>query len=117
MKTKCLINCTNEVIILGLTSLLSGQSDLECFEENYDLEIDLKGLVERYQPDVLVIDRQNRYYPYLFCRLASLQYPDLVVIVLEIDKNLIQVHRKGEITEQNNSDLLSVIRNRGSLIL
>ena len=103
MKTKCLINCTNEVIIWGLTSLLSGQSDLECFEENYDLEIDLMRLIDRYQPDVLVIDRQNRTYPYLFCRLASLQYPDLVVIVLEIDQNQIQIHRKGEMVVSSNS--------------
>ena len=116
MKTKCLISCENEVMVLGLSTLLRDESDLECVGVQLYSDTDLKPMIEQYRPDVLVIDRQNRYYPNLFCLLSLVQYPDLVVIVLEIDQNQIQIHRKGEMVESSNSNLISAILNRGSLI-
>ena len=112
MKTKCLIACANEVIVYGLYSLLNEQTDMECVEANEDGEVDLKGLISRYHPDVLVVDQQNKYYPYLTSLLPLTQYQDLVVIVLENDKNLIQIYRKGEMIVSSNTDLIAVIRNR-----
>jgi DNA-binding NarL/FixJ family response regulator len=117
MKTKCLIGCTNEVIVYGLKNLLNEQSDMECVGSYVDGEVDLKGLIDRYNPDVLVIDQKNKYYPNLACLLPLVQYPDLVVIVLENDKNLIQIYRRGEMILSSNMDLIAVIRNRWRLIL
>ena len=115
MKTRCLISCENEVMILGLSSLLRAQNDFEWVGIPMGKNVELKALVDQYRPDVLVIDRQNRYYQYLFCLLPIFQYPDLVVIVVELEQNQIQIHRNGQVILSNNANLIPAIRNRGSI--
>lgn len=115
MRMKCLIYCENEVMSLGLTSLLRSQGDLECFGMQFDHNIRLKPLVDQIHPDVLIIDKQNRYYPYLPCLLSQAQYAELVAIVFDIEDNQIQVHQGGQIVVSNINHLIAAIRSKGRL--
>ena len=109
MKTRCLIACTNEVIMIGK------QSDMECIGMYSDKEVDLRSLVDRAQPHVLVIDqylKDHSYFPGLFLNNHA---SELLVIVLENDQNRIQIFQKGERFLSSNSDLISEIRYRGGV--
>ena len=116
MKTKCLISCENELMIIGLSSLLSKHNDVDINRIQPQEKIELQALIDRYRPDVLVIDRQSKFYSYLFCNMALIQNRDMLVVVLELDRNLMQIYFGGEMVEKSNADLISVIRNRGPIL-
>ncbi len=113
MRTKCLISYENEVMYLGLRSLLWAQSDLDCIGMQFDRHIRLKPLVDQIHPDVLIIDKQSRYYPHLPCLLAFAQFSDLVVIVFNIEGNQIQIYQRGEVVMSNTDHLIAAIRSKG----
>ena len=113
MRTKCLISCENEVMNMGLTSLLRDQGDMDCVGMRFDRNIRLKPLVDQIHPDVLIIDKQSRYFPHLPCLLSLTQYADLVVIVFNIEGNQIQIHQGGQVVVSNINHLVSAIKSKG----
>jgi len=66
--------------------------------------------IERYRPDVIIIDDSAVHTGILeFCELL-MNYPRLRVLVIGIEENVVQVYEKREITVTNATDLIQEIQ-------
>ncbi len=94
----------------GVVSLLSREEDLEIIDKEVAGKSDLVSALEELQPEAVIMNDSLLFtYPATILRLLR-SYPELQVIVLDEDQNLIHLYTKLEVVVERASDLISLIR-------
>lgn len=112
MTIKCLIVCANELFGVAVENLCKTQSDLKVVNLTPLSNNGLAQELERYHPNVLILDEgiDLNSPTGLYSFLES--FPELRVIKLNTQVNLLQVYKKQDVLVTKTSDLLSVVRNQ-----
>ena len=109
MPVKCLIVCANELIGNVVENLFKAQVDLEVVNLQMMSEIDLIQELDRYQPDVLILEESSEFQ--LSNRLLThiFSLGQIRVIVLNTHTNMLRVYKKQDVLLTQISDLFSVV--------
>jgi len=93
----------------GIQSLLSEKDTLEVIGMDVNHRDDLFRLIERTQPDVIIVD-EGVLAPRLADLLKFLQrYPKKRTIILSLEENQIQIYDTKRIRLQQLEDFLAVL--------
>lgn len=112
MLIKCLIVCSNELLGVSVEHLCRTQDDLDVHNAQFLVEADLIRELERYQPDVLIVDESiDVNYPTRLLQSLAVS-PNVRVILLNGQANILHVYKKQDVLVTKASDLLSVVRDQ-----
>lgn len=107
---KVIVLLSESLIGKGVESILSREKDLSVTSTSFIDDATLNQQIERDQPDVVILDERLEIAD-LSCMVGLLkENPELRVIVVEEQQNLIHVYQKQEIIVTRVADLIDTIR-------
>jgi chemotaxis response regulator CheB len=109
MSTRCLLVFANELMFVAVMSLLKSQPDLELVGVSAPNEQDLFQAIDFYKPDILILDESNSPGQSTRPLRPLLYYPELRVITLNHEDNLLHIYQKRDVMVTRITDLVSVI--------
>ena len=113
MPTKCLLACTDELLLGSIVEYLLTQGDvLICSEIISSSQKDIIQAIEHHNPDVLIFcHKTHNTAPLQFAELFT-RYPAMLIISVSTDDNYMHIYGKQKVLMTQSSDLLSVIQGR-----
>jgi hypothetical protein len=109
MSTRCLLVFANELMFVAVMSLLKSQPDLELVGVSAPNEKELFQAIDFYKPDILILDESNSPDQSTRPLHPLLHYPELRVITLNHEDNLLHIYQKRDVMVTRITDLVSVI--------
>lgn len=102
---------TSELLLReGIASLLSREGDINVSTTNYIDEKTLIHEIDKYNPDVVILDERMEFSDLTNLFNLLIDYPKLRVMVLSVIDNKVNVYDKAEIIVSHSYDLISAIR-------
>ena len=109
---KCLIVCANELMGVTVENLFKTQVDLDVVNAQSLTDADLIQELELYRPDVLILDESVDLNNPTRLLKPLISLPNLIVIMLNTEANVMHVYKKQDVLVTQISDLFSVVRDQ-----
>ncbi len=102
---------TSELLLReGVESLLSREVDIKVHSTQFIDESTLAKEIDRYQPDVVILDERLEYTDLSNLFDLLIDYPRIRVMVVNVIDNKVNVYDKSEFEVAHSYDLVSAIR-------
>lgn len=98
------------LLIAGVESLLTHESDLKVMGVGNSNKSYFLQEVDQFHPHVVVIDESSLLADLTFLHYLLKTCPDLRIIVVDEEDNLIHIYEKRVISVAQSTDLINVIR-------
>ena len=110
MPTKCILACTDELLLGSIVEDLLTQSDgLELTEIIGKSRAELITAIENTHPEVLVLcHKTHDTMPTDYMEILQ-RFPALLIVTVSTDDNYMHIYGKKKVLMTQSSDLLSVI--------
>ena len=107
---RVLVIYSDHLLAAGVESLLTRQGNLTVMSASIHRRNLLTREIERFQPDVVVLDESLQFtdFPQLLELLKD--YPKLRVIVVDTVDNIMHIYDKHQIAVTHGNDLVSAIQ-------
>jgi hypothetical protein len=113
MTIKCILACTEELLLGSIVEDLLTQSDsLDLIEIIGKSQMELLDAVEVNQPQVLVLcDKTHDSIPNDYFDILQ-KLPELLIVTVSMDDNYMHIYGKQKVLIRQSTDLLSVIQSQ-----
>jgi hypothetical protein len=113
---RVLIVENSRLLGVGVQSLLSGEPDLDVIRISPKDRTELIQAIERFRPEVVVVDEAMHLAGTARLLTFLEVWPELRVVVLSANSNLVRLYHKQRILVTQVSDLITVLRASQSLL-
>jgi DNA-binding NarL/FixJ family response regulator len=103
------------LLLAGIESLLAREMDLNISTITLDDEVQLIHVIEKYDPQVVVMDERLALSRFSLLFDLFKGFPELRVMVVDDKENLLHIYDKHEVMVRQGKDLVSAIRQSNGL--
>ena len=111
MTTKCLLVCENDFLVAGVKAFLADQTELEINTVRAKSGMEVFQAIETLHPEVVIVDEGLHALPPTLLSEMRRRLPNLRLIVLNHEDNVLRIYRGSWSAESQVQDLGKVITN------
>ena len=98
----------DDLLGVSIEMFLSTKTDWEVFRIANQEELDTLAMEGR-QPDIILVHQGSQIFPPELLQHLLLNFPDIKVIMIGLDTNLMDVYSKQKVLAKDAQDLIRVI--------